>query len=792
MNWLWSFEKLSKICNYKKPAPDILSWAVERVCKLYPEEAGDLAIRVIQNSTGDAVQEAAYFFLENQKPQYMEALENAYMKSTGEIAGTLSAIFSNAGNTKLIALFREKYGDDYKTDVMGYMYSLVHVARLKTDASKAVVESILNRFPENRENLFEIAGAVFEAGLTAGVAVEQLLTLCNRHASLHPLHAVLLTEIGNDCGESYEVSDLVKVEIEESGEKVLPEFLTEALEYIRERVPESDVKKLEKFFLKEKYENVVEVIYEQTQRLTREKRDTHGEENFSEWLKGTGRPRKNIEAILAFHRVMPESPVDSKLMLAAASVYLFAALLYLDSLVGRPIGAMDAETALDCFLENRGSVEEDVLRAKILVETGDREKIVDAFFDRLVEFPDTAMGYRIVEFLCNREVLEVSIFKRLMNVIDGSPHLWNAIIPAVRDLGSGAVEILTPLFDDLEEDDRRLGYLLEILGDLPLEKSVEVILENWESLWVRDKFTLLNKVRLLGDRRFIAPLRKDLKVGEFYDGEVYGFLCRLNGMRDAVLKRTEKENEQLQKQFRRRAKFLEEKDYRSYLREPVLVELVCRRCRRAYHYEVHKILLADEPPDINILDTVICKHCGAVDHYEHGPYLETLVFQLVMEINRLEDLEPEEAESFVVVPAEIDPVDGEMMTAEDAVEHCREKLSRDPRDPALLIELCYWLLHSKRSEEAIPLYELVLELDPLAVEAHIALGNMAFKKGDLKGAYDFIKTAYRLRDDGNLYSIGDDAEAFKDVIYGNLADISILLKKPLPEEVMDWLESRDY
>lgn len=651
MKWLWSFEKLSKICNYKKPDPNILSWAVERVCKLYPAEAGDLAIRVIQNNKGDAVQQAVSFFLENCEKRYLEDLENVYKKSTGEIAGTAAAVLANAGDPKLIPLFREKYGDDYKQDILGYMYSLVHVARLKTGASKAVVESILNRLPENKEELFEMAGAVFEANLIAGVAVERLLDLCNRHLSLHPLYAVLLTEIGNSCGEAYEALDLVKVEIEETGEKQLPEFLKHELEYIQERVAESNAEKLETFFIREEYEKVVKVVYYQTQRLIREKKSTHGEENFSEWLTGTGRPRENIEAISAFHSVIAESPVDSKLMLAAASVYLFAALLSMDSLVGRPVGAMDTAAALECFLEDREDVEEDLERVNILKGAGDRRKIVDTCFDRLEEHPETAAGYRVVEFLCDAEVVDVSIFKRLLDMADHRPHLWSEIIPAVRELGAGAVEILSPLIEDLEEGDWRLEYLLEILGDLPVEESVRVILKNWEVLWVRDKFRLLNKVRLLGDPRFITPLRKDLKEGELYDGEVYGFLCRLNGVRDAVLKRTEKDIARLQKQFGRWTKFLEEKDYRSFLREPVFVELICRGCRRAYHYEVHKILLSDEPWDINIVDTVICKHCGAVNNYEHGPYLETLVTQLVVHTNRLEDLAPGEMESFIVEPA---------------------------------------------------------------------------------------------------------------------------------------------
>jgi len=38
--------------------------------------------------------------------------------------------------------------------------------------------------------------------------------------------------------------------------------------------------------------------------------------------------------------------------------------------------------------------------------------------------------------------------------------------------------------------------------------------------------------------------------------------------------------------------------------------------------------------------------------------------------------------------------------------------------------------------------------------------------------------------------IGTNPEEFKDVVYGNFADISILLKESIPEEVMEWMKSR--
>ena len=60
--WLWSVEKLQKICAFKKPEPDILAWAVNRLCWLYPDQAGEVAIEFIDHKDNYVADEAMDFF----------------------------------------------------------------------------------------------------------------------------------------------------------------------------------------------------------------------------------------------------------------------------------------------------------------------------------------------------------------------------------------------------------------------------------------------------------------------------------------------------------------------------------------------------------------------------------------------------------------------------------------------------------------------------------------------------------------------------------------------------------
>jgi hypothetical protein len=653
MNWIWSLETLLKKYHYKEQAPEIFSWIVGRICRLYPGQAGEVALKAIEDRSREARWEAAVFFKRNPDPVYMEQLEKVFMKSTGEDAGLIAEIFAESGNPKLIDLFRGKYPVYPRQDVLGYMLSLVQVAGLRTVEARSVVEAILSDLPKSGEGMFEMAGAVFEASLNAGVPLLTMLNLCSREPVLHPLFTILLIAIGDVCGLPIEASDLAKVEAADGEDLELPELLMDELDLIETNGEESEERdKLEELFKKEKYGEVVKALDLRTRRLIERKKAVYGEGNYSEWWKGRGIPRRNIEAISAFCTVIGDVPAECKFSIASAAVYIFSKLLELESLVGRPFSEADIGSELACFLEDRSDVEEDEARADILKIAVDRERVIDACFHELEMNRDSACGDRVVEFLCRAGVVDREIFGRVVKVVKDSPYLWDSIVPVLRDLAVDAPDILLPLFADLERGDWRLEHLLEIMGDLPVEESVRVILDNWEYLWSRRRHLLLVSIHRLGDRRFLVPLRRDLKEGELYDGEVYCFLSRLNGMRNSFSKRVEKDISAWRKRMRKRLKYLADKDFRALLREPVAVGLICRECGQEYHYEVHKVNFSYETEDVLIRDTIRCKQCGAVDNYDYDPYFRSLVFQLGLNLADIENLRPEELADFVIEPVE--------------------------------------------------------------------------------------------------------------------------------------------
>ena len=797
-NWLWSFEKLKKICNFKKPDPEILSWAINRLCWLYPDRAGDVAIKFIDNDDNRLADEVTGFFKAHCDPDCLKQMRRIYKNSSGIVIERVAAVLANRGDSRLIELFTAKYGDGYKQDIVGYGLSLVLLTTLDTgdDKIKEIVKKAMERLSEDTpENNPEVGRAVFMANLNVGTAVLELLEFCQRHPHLHPSFIDLLIMIGIYCGEQYVELDLGKPgdrDIRQSEDQdELPLLIEETLDYLG-GMEQEGFEKLEKHLLrlfeKEKYEEVVEDIYGQVNCLLEEKKKAHGEENFSKWRQGRGMPRQHIEVITAFHTVIPTVPAPDKLPIAAAALYIFTGLIELESIVGRPVKGINVDTAIEYFLEDRVNVEEDDEAVKILKAAGqeEQEKISTTLLENLWEHPACGANERIVYYLCENGGPRV--MERLFEVDGTREELWEIIVDALLKLRTNALTRVSPILESADSDDGRIKHVLHVLGEIPTDESVELILHYWEKLWRIDKDALLHSIYILGDQRLIKPLKNELKEDEYKEGEVYSFICRLNGVRDPLLKKIEQNRRKWEKKIKKKIGLLEKKDYPGFFREPVIAFLTCRRCGRGYHYELYDIIITFDTRDIIINDVVVCKHCGAVDHYEFGKELLTSLSAHLLALPKIKDLKPEERYDFTISAADVRPIAGKKMTVREIVEYYEDKLNRHPTDPGYIIGLANALRQVKRSEDAEPFYKLALQYDKKAVDAFTCLGQMAQNRNDLKEAYDYYYEAYRILDTGNYYKIYQDRDSFKAGFFNNFIEVATALGEPVPIEVGKWLE----
>ena len=127
---------------------------------------------------------------------------------------------------------------------------------------------------------------------------------------------------------------------------------------------------------------------------------------------------------------------------------------------------------------------------------------------------------------------------------------------------------------------------------------------------------LLDAVDRIGDKRFIPALKIELREGEQAEGEAFRLLCLINGAADPELERIKREMEIREEREKRLQGAMEKGDIGAFLREPLEIPLKCRSCRNVYHYTVGKVFVAVGGKDTVIEDHIVCKKCGALDHYE--------------------------------------------------------------------------------------------------------------------------------------------------------------------------------
>jgi tetratricopeptide (TPR) repeat protein len=756
MSFIWSFEDLSRLCFHKKPI--VREWAIERINVLYPEKAGDIAIKLINDKDDLVAQNATEHFLRYPVEPYRDAFLDLYKKTSGTIAGKIANILTKLQDDSLIDAFKEKYITPNKEiDPVGYALSVFAIARLHEAESKKIVETSLNTINDLNEFGTTIAGTLFSANLIAGTDINILLNFCYNQHDNPELIINLLTEIGKYCGSWYHAEDLE----EESEKSSLTYMVKESLDYIESRGYSKTKKKIEDLFKKEKYDEIIEELFNETSILLSTKKIEYGENVFESWLKGSGKPRQNISAITTFSNSIKLAPHDFKKFITRTALSVFARLIEYKGLIGIIPDIKNIDTVLRIFLQERGDVEEDERFTKILTNASDKDKIVDLCLKHINENPDSWANLRIVRLL--GIIKDINAIAQLFNIQSNYEMLWEEIISAVRNTGQSAIDIVKPVFDNFDKP--RIGYALQVLEDLPFDDSVDIILRHWETLWIHHKEYLLNAIRGIGDRRFIELLKKELREGELYEAEVFYLLCLVNKIIDPQLKKAEKEIERYNKKLKNRLNILESSDVSKLLNEPLEIELKCRTCHRSYLYTVKKMMLDPKSLDNYIIDKIKCKNCGVVDHYEITSNGLMSITSRLMFFNMLDEADKDEG---VFVVGRVAPVYGKEMSINETLAFYEEKIRDNPENLEYLIGYANTLRRVKRTEDAIPYYKHAIEIDPLTIEAYVSLGQIAEDKDDHKSAYEYYKKASEIIHTGKFYKVVDDIDQFKEMILDNL------------------------
>jgi HEAT repeat protein len=314
---------------------------------------------------------------------------------------------------------------------------------------------------------------------------------------------------------------------------------------------------------------------------------------------------------------------------------------------------------------------------------------------------------------------------------------------ALCAIGAPAISQVVPLVESGGPHLRR--NILEILSYIPVEDSVDAILEHLPALTETNLAETLEALRKLGSGKAIEPLRAQWDGREVDTGEIILFLCRINqvevpGMdelKQSSANRLRREEEQLEivRATGRARRALPVDD------DPMPVLLRCRRCKRAYEYGIERVYSDDSIADRTLLESreedfylqgpISCLHCGEVDDFElpSEGFLALAAEQMRgSELTRGGNRRLVGTSRLKFIPFTIH--DGTNLNPGQALEFYDGALEEEPDDDQLHSGYARVLARLERWEEAEGEYRRALELNPESAEAHMGLATALQQRGD--------------------------------------------------------------
>lgn len=300
MEWLWKFEPLVKLLENETPL--VREWAMERLLALYPESAGPVAIRHIEDPLKRISTAALIYFCEHPQPEYADELMKAYSDGNRLNAGMLAKALSQLKDPRLIEAFQKKYAAATLEDPVGYVGSVAGIAGLQTPESAAIAKEALLRLAQTGESDREakdLLTVLFSANLFAGAPIDHLFEFCFARDNWRLLLLAWLVALGESCGSGISEFDLEREHPSGPSKKNVPAGVEQSFEDLSAAGLPKMARTLRKNFEKRRYTEILHEMRAALSKLTGDARNAVGADRFAVWRQGTGRPRQNMDAIEA-------------------------------------------------------------------------------------------------------------------------------------------------------------------------------------------------------------------------------------------------------------------------------------------------------------------------------------------------------------------------------------------------------------------------------------------------------------------------------------------------------------
>jgi hypothetical protein len=302
--------------------------------------------------------------------------------------------------------------------------------------------------------------------------------------------------------------------------------------------------------------------------------------------------------------------------------------------------------------------------------------------------------------------------------------------------------------------------LVSVLGKLPFEESVELLLNHYDRLVREIPETLMMALGNLGSRRALPLIERDIGKGEVDFDDAFLLLSELHEIKHPMLSKLRSESERSKQRSEALIEKAQTQGIGALLMEdagPLRLKLKCRACERVYTYEVEEVFVSSEQVKRKdsptgsaffIRERIVCKSCGAEDDYS---FTNEAMLSLTVELVRLTVLVKQkgntaEASARLKV-VEFGLQDGTRCTPREALEIYKRRIAADPNNPELYMLLAnvYAFLH--RYDEAMAHFQQALAIDPdhLATVFHMAnvYREMGQEQKAIRTLEEFLNRAAR-------------------------------------------------
>ncbi len=739
-SWIWTQSDLMQLAGHNRPM--VRQWACERLQILYGKAGREVLERLLEDKDPGVLLGALNYVESFPEKNFGDLILKAYEMSTDAAADRCALILGKLQDERLISAFDRKR--KAKTvDPQEKISIIASLGELATDPARSILRKALSEVTEEADPY--LLDVLIRALLKAK---EDISVLLEAYARLYRKRDMeILYPFTQACGSWYALEDLKMEGKKKLLGKNLPPVVRENLGYLKDKGFPSLAQDLRQAFSQGGYRQVVEMAWQWTEKSVDEKGERVKEELS---LKSDLPPSVNYQVLRAFKDFLGAGHEDSFKGLATATLVILAKFIEFENLWGLQMEEVDPRDVLPSLFGDRDTLPLDDALIEKALALYEPQTLFDQCVHQLEAHPDSYGTERVLRMLGKLKDPRAIPFLLPFLKRGENDDLKDESVNALISMGPPAVDSLEKNFNRLTPD--QLSEILFVLRDIPDEKTADFILRHWEKLWSIDKESFLDALEGIASRRFIEPLRKELREGEGMEEEVFYLLCHLHGAKDDLLSQIEKNMAERKKKIEKTLEAWRKDDSLVTRQETAKVELRCRRCGKPYHYEVENIYLLpgkEEEPAIG--DKIVCKNCRAINQYEITAKGHlAITSHMVLAVARMDRKRGKPGEGPIKM-VDVGLVDGRRMSREEALQFYQDEVRKSPEDPALRVGYGNVLLKKGMEEEAIRQYKEALRLDPLAVEAYASLGEFEADKGRPSGAYEYFRKAAERIHTGHYY-----------------------------------------